>query len=116
MTTLFLIVGGLLAATVIWAIATPSRRPAAQLFPDHIEDFFRNPANVAGVPIERIFDAIGRPWQFGALDFGLSIYDWRTSRCTISVLTRGDYPVCIQMRAHGHDAEPETVWACPETS
>ncbi|XLZ68141.1 hypothetical protein ABT364_16485 [Massilia sp. SR12] len=114
MTTLLYILGGALAAIVVWAIATPSRTPQPQLSPDHIEDFFRNPANFAGVPIERIFDAVGRPLECGSMDFGISIYDWRTSRCKISVMTQGEYPICVQMRSLNHETEAETVWEYKE--
>lgn len=108
MTTLLYILGGVLAAIVLWAIATPSRTSRPRLFPDHIEDFFRNPANYAGAPIERIFAAVGHPLEYGAMDFGISIYDWHTRHCTISVMAQGEYPVCVQMRRHGF--ETETVW------
>lgn len=110
MITLLYILGALLAAIVVWAIAAPNHRPKLRLSPDHIEDFFRNPANFAGVPIERIFDAVGPSSDYSSMDFGVSLYHWQTSRRRIRLITQGDYPSCIQMRDLGDDAELETIW------
>ncbi|WP_374581148.1 hypothetical protein [Pseudoduganella sp.] len=119
MNTLLWILAALATITIVWAVATPYRPATAQVFPDHTEDFFRDPANFVGVPIERIFAQVGRPLDYDDWDWGRLVYDWRTARSRIRLVTRGGYAICVQFLDPADKSrfgtELETVWENKES-
>ena len=99
MTTILWIVGGLLAACIVFLAATakPYEAPAPVIYPESVEHFFRNSLNFVDVPLERIFEQVGRPLIYDDWVWGRYVYYWRTERCRIRAITRGGFVTAVML-------------------
>jgi hypothetical protein len=109
-------VGSLLAAYLVFiaAAAKPYKAAAPVIYPESVEHFFRNSVNFVDVPLDRIFEQVGRPLTYDDWDWGRYVYDWRTEHCRIRAITRGGFVIAVLV-LDPDDSSPfaterETIW------
>src|SRR5690606_24565422 len=71
--------------------------PAASRSDSLLSSFFREPANYANQPSDRMFKAVGRPTNYDDWDWGRLVYCWTGTSVSVRVVVQGGTVISAEL-------------------